>query len=121
MQNPRNLRVAVAAEDLAEAVYTFTRAFPSAERFGLTAQMRRAAVSIGSNIFEGCGRQSNKSLVAFLYIAQGSASELEFQLGLARRLGMGAEIAGADVESKLDHVRRMLSRLIRHLERTPIT
>ena len=80
MQNPDNLRVSRDAEDLADRIYDFTAAFPRDERFGLTAQMRRAAVSIGSNIFEGCSRQSNKSLVAYLYHAHGSAGELVFQM-----------------------------------------
>ena len=69
MQNPANLRVAHAAEELADLVYDFTATFPSEERYGLTVQMRRAVVSVGSNIYEGCSRQTNKSLVAFLYIA----------------------------------------------------
>lgn len=57
------------AEDLALAVYDYTAEFPRDERYGLISQMRRAAVSIGSNIFEGCSRQTDKSFVAYLYRA----------------------------------------------------
>ena len=67
-------------------VYTATRNFPQAESFGLTTQLRRAAVSIPSNIAEGTSRNSNKEFVRFLEIALGSAFELETQLILAKRL-----------------------------------
>src|SRR5437868_3318093 len=89
MQNPDNLRVSRAAEDLADLVYDFTAAFPIDERFGLRAQMRRAAVSAGSNIYEGCGRQSNKALLPFLYYSHGSAGELAFQTRLTARRKFG--------------------------------
>jgi len=82
MQNPDNLRVSRASEDLADLIYDFTDAFPRDERFGLTSQMRRAAVSVGSNIYEGCSRQTDKGLVAFLYVSHGSAGELLFQTRL---------------------------------------
>jgi four helix bundle protein len=69
MQDTNNLRVAHQARQLGVAVYRLTAEYPSSERFGLTAQMRRAAVSIGSNIAEGCGRRTNREFVPFLYIA----------------------------------------------------
>ncbi len=77
MQNPDNLQVTRKARELAVETYRCTASFPRDERFGLTAQMRRAAVSIGSNISEGCGRGGNRELVAFLHYALGSASELD--------------------------------------------
>jgi four helix bundle protein len=65
MQDPKNLAVSGRAIELALAVYRLTRQFPADERFGLSAQMRRAAVSVGSNIAEGCGRWSNRELLQF--------------------------------------------------------
>jgi len=82
-----DLKVWQQAMDLARLVYTISRDFPAGERFGLTSQVRRAAVSVPSNIAEGCARGSQRELVQFLYIARGSLSELETQLQLADDLG----------------------------------
>jgi four helix bundle protein len=86
MQSPTRLRVFHEAEELAVLVYCLTRNMPSDERYGLVQQMRRAGVSVVSNIAEGCGRGGNRELVRFRSIALGSATELECQLRLARRL-----------------------------------
>ena len=112
MQSAKNLHVYAKALELAKAVYLITGSFPGEERFGLTSQMRRAAVSIGSNIAEGCGRRGDKELMGYLHIALGSASELEFQCELAIEL---AYVGPDDVTALLGHVvamKRMLSRLI---------
>src|SRR5689334_17972112 len=82
-QSAGNLRVTAHARSLAADIYRLTAIFPVSERYGLTARMRRAAVSIGSNISEGCGRTGDRELVRFLHIALGSASELEFQLQIS--------------------------------------
>ena len=112
MQSAKNLHVYGKALELAKLVYATTAAFPQHERFGLTSQMRRAAVSIGSNIAEGCGRRGDKELVGYLHIALGSASELEFQLELASALEyLGARDA-TRVQGTIEAVKRMLSRLI---------
>ena len=116
MQNPDNLRVSRAADDLADLVYDFSAAFPVDERFGLTAQMRRAAVSVGSNIYEGCGRQSNKALLPFLYYSHGSAAELVFQTRLATRRKYGDVKLARELTRRLVAFRRALSRLIRYHE-----
>jgi four helix bundle protein len=113
MQNAANLRVTGEARTLAVAVYRATTRFPAAERFGLTAQMRRAAVSVGSNIAEGCGRFGNRELVQFLQIALGSASELEFQAQIARDLTFLSEDTDGPLLDQIDHVKRMLARLIK--------
>jgi four helix bundle protein len=83
----KNLEVWKAALALAEATYRMTRAFPSEERFGLAAQMRRAAVSVLSNISEGAARRTRAEYVHFLHIARGSLAELDAQLALVSRLG----------------------------------
>ena len=101
VQSAKNLHVYGKALELAKLVYATTAAFPIHERLGLTSQMCRAAVSIGSNIAEGCGRRGDRELVAYLYIAMGSASELEFQLELA-----------VEPDYLTQEVKRMLSRLI---------
>jgi four helix bundle protein len=77
------------AMELSKAVYQVTRSFPPDERFGLTNQLRRAAVSVPSNIAEGRGRLSQREFLQFLGIARGSALEVETQLELAMTLGFG--------------------------------
>ena len=72
---------------MATQIYNMTETYPNAERFGLVQQMRRAAVSISSNIAEGAGRGSSKELARFLRVAVGSLCELESQVELSRRLG----------------------------------
>jgi len=119
MQPTTNLRVAEQATKLAVAVYRMTSTFPKEERFGLTAQMRRAAVSVGSNIAEGCGRRGNRELLQFLYVASGSASELAFQLQLACALGFGEETTVDATRTELLSLQRMLNRLTQHLANRP--
>lgn len=103
----RDLRVWVAAMDLAEAVYLTTAAFPRSERFGLTAQIRRAAVSVPSNIAEGQVRDSGPEFLRFLAIAAGSLAEVRTQLVLAARLQYTDETH----ESQIDELARQLSAL----------
>jgi four helix bundle protein len=112
MQNPNKLRVSGSALELAVAVYRLTDQFPTQERFGLTAQMRDAAVSIGSNIAEGCGRSGRRELLQFLQISYSSAAELAFQLSIATELRFGNASEREAVVELTDHVQRMLNRLI---------
>jgi four helix bundle protein len=111
MRGPRKLLVLQQSRALAGAVYRLTAAFPPSERFGLTAQMRRSAVAIGSNIAEGCGRQGNREFLHSLYLARGEASELGFQADLAEDLGFAEPGATKAVLDSIDHVQRMLNRL----------
>ena len=73
--------------DFVELIYKITGEFPENEKFGLTSQLRRASISIPSNLAEGAGRKSTKEFIQFLYIALGSSSEIETQLEIAMRLG----------------------------------
>ncbi len=113
MQSAKNLHVYAKALELAKVVYRITTAFPGEERFGLTSQMRRAGVSIGSNIAEGCGRRGDKELLGYLHIALGSASELEFQCELAIELGYVRSDDLGQLLGQVVAVKRMLSRLIK--------
>jgi four helix bundle protein len=119
MQNTKNLRVVEHAERLALVVYRLTAAFPREERFGLAQQMRRAAVSIGSNIAEGCGRRGNRELLNYLYIAMASASELAYQLSLSEKLAFGIDADRSEAVAELERVQRMLNRLTAFLRAQP--
>ena len=106
VQDFRKLKVWERSHDLALAVYAATAAFPKEEQFGLTSQIRRSASSVPSNIAEGCGRDGNSEFRRFLFIALGSANELEYQLLLARDLGFiplddHERLAAATVEVKM--------------------
>jgi four helix bundle protein len=117
MQDTKNLIVAQQARKVARVIYLLTADYPPPERFGLTSQMRRAAVSVGSNIAEGCGRRGVRELTAFLYIAMGSASELEFQCELALELAFGDAERTTLALAEIQRLKRMLAKLIAALRR----
>ena len=101
--------------DLARSVYRSTSAMPDAERFGLTNQMRRASVSVPSNIAEGYARQSRADYIKFLRISRGSLAELLTQMELATSLGMIRP--DEQVNALLNETDRVLQGLIRSLEK----
>jgi four helix bundle protein len=103
--------------DLVELSYRLTKAFPRDELFGLTSQIRRASVSIPSNIAEGYGRDQTGGYVQFLKVAQGSLKELETQLLLALRLELVAADRASLTLGKCEEVGKMLRALIRSLQR----
>ncbi len=96
------------AVDLVVRLYALTTSFPKEERFGLTSQIRRAAVSVPANIAEGAGRQSDKEFLYFLSNAQGSASELATEILIARELGYLSQRDYAEANDELGHIGRML-------------
>jgi len=98
-------------------IYRTTETFPKDEKFGLTSQLRRAAVSIPANIAEGAGRQSPKEFAHFLSNAQGSASEVETELLIAYHLGYLVESRYQALRSLLDDIGRMITGLSRHVKR----
>ena len=98
--------------DLVVQVYEMTRALPEDERFGLTSQMRRSAVSIPSNIAEGFGRESSGDFGRFLRMAQGSLKELETQCLVSQRLTLLADRDTASTLETCDEIGRMLRGLI---------
>lgn len=91
MRDHKKLRAFELADEVALMTYNCTVDFPKHELFGLTSQMRRAAVSVPSNIVEGCSRDSQADFVRFRGIAFGSVRELEYQITLAQRLGYLSE------------------------------
>jgi four helix bundle protein len=103
------------ATELAISVYRLTALFPDAERFGLTNQMRRAAVSVSSNIAEGTGRATSGEFLQFLGIARGSNFELESQFVIARGLNFGTLPTLEQAEKLCDEVGRLLSLLSKSL------
>ncbi|MDD7079750.1 MAG: four helix bundle protein [Prevotella sp.] len=98
--------------DLAVDVYCITKNFPKSEEFGLTSQMRRAVVSIPSNIAEGYGRGSRNELRHFLEVSSGSASELETQLLICQRVGLEKSDAIDELCDRVKKILKMLSSLI---------
>ena len=115
MQDFRNLRVWRRAHEFSLSVYRQTEKFPGEERFGLVSQLRRAVVSIESNIAEGCGRDSDPDFARFLRMAMGSAFEAECQLLLARDLEFLTDTEHDDLASTIGEVKRMLKSLISKL------
>ena len=111
----RDLRVWQEGMDLVEAVYTATLSFPSDERFGLTSQLRRAVVSVPSNIAEGWGRGSTGEYKQFLRYARASLREVETQWLIAGRLGLLSPEAVASLEQRADRLGRQLLALMRAL------
>ena len=118
MGDYRNLELWNRAHQLALAMYRVTANFPVAERHGLTAQMRRAAISIPMNIAEGCGRNTGPELRRFLRICLGSASELEYQVLLCHTLGYLDHSTANDLAQEVDEIKQMLAGLIHRVDRT---
>ena len=115
MQDFRDLKVWHKARALSRKVYEATRTYPRDELFGLTSQMRRAVISIGANIAEGCGRDGDAELKRFLQIAMGSASEMEHHIILSHDLEfLEAPVYQALVQD-VTELKRMLAALIRSL------
>ena len=113
MRPHRKLDVWNEAMDLVVVLYEITGAFPKTETYALADQLRRAAVSIPSNIAEGAARQTKKEFVQFLHIARGSASEIDTQLEVAHRLNYIGDEVKSEVNARLDAIGRMLTGLIR--------
>ena len=119
MQGYRDLLVWQKAMGLAEGTYRLTRRFPGEEKFGLTSQARRAAVSVPANIAEGYGRGTRPAYVSFVRIAQGSLKELETHLILAERVGLCVAADTHDLLADADEIGRMLRGLIAKLSPKP--
>ena len=118
MASYRDLKVWQLGVDIALEVYRITSDFPKSEQYGLTSQLRRAAVSIASNIAEGHARRTQKELQRFLSIAKGSLAELETQLIIARELGFADGKSMENLFAMADNESKMLSGLMRSIKDT---
>jgi four helix bundle protein len=110
----QDLRAWQAAMALVKEIYAVTSSFPKEEIYGLTSQMRRAAVSVPSNIAEGAARSGTREFVQFLTVARGSLSELETQLHICRELGYVHDTC--KLESVIEELFRIISGLIESLK-----
>jgi len=117
MRDHHKLRAFHLADALALGTYQATASFPREEQFGLTAQMRRAAVSTTSNIVEGCARRSEADYLHFLNVAYGSAREIEYQASLAHRLGYLPKAAHDRLNAACVETAKVLNGLICALRR----
>ena len=120
MRDFRELAVWQKAHRLVLEVYRTTRSFPPEERYGLTAQFRRSAASIPTNIAEGCRRDGERELARFLSIAAGSASETEYHILLALDLEYLPSGAHHHLQSLVVEVKKMLTALHRKLTADPV-
>lgn len=111
MHNYKNLKVWIKAVELSTTVYSVTENFPAHERFGLTSQLRRASVSIASNIAVGAGRASDNEFSHFLSIANGSCYEMATQLIISKNLNYLSEQSYSDFDDKISEVQKMIYRL----------
>ena len=116
MKDFRALRVWESAHQLTLEIYRTTSQFPREELYGLTSQMRRCSTSIAANIAEGCGKKGNNEFQRFLGIASGSASELDYELLLARDLRYLSEQTYISLYEDLSRVRKMMSALLKKVD-----
>lgn len=115
MHNYKNLNVWQKAVELSTSIYSLTGDFPHEERYGLISQMRRASISIASNIAEGAGRNSSKEFNQLLSIAYGSCYELSTQLLIAKNLQFFSDSDYVEIDEKITEIQKMIYRLKENL------
>jgi four helix bundle protein len=115
MKDFKNLKVWSKSHKLTLKIYGITRTFPVEEIYGLKSQMRRASVSIPTNIAEGCGRNSDAELARFLEIAMGSASELEYLVLLSKDLNLFDNKLYNPLTAEITEIKQMFASLIKKL------
>ena len=118
MRNFRQLDVWEKSHQLTIDIYRLTSSFPKAEQYGLSSQLQRASASVGANLAEGCGRDSDVDFRRFVHIACGSACEVECHLLLARDLGLIGDADHHTLDKRINEVKRMLTGLSRYLGST---
>jgi four helix bundle protein len=115
IKNFKDLKIWQKGVGLAKEVYLITDDFPSKETYGIVSQMRRAAVSVSSNIAEGFMRKHNKEYKQFLYIALGSLAELETQIILSEKLNFLENNKSNSIKTNIDELNKMITGLIKCL------
>ncbi len=115
MRDHTKLRAFELADELVLLIYKETKSFPKEEKFGLTSQLRRAIISVASNIVEGCARESQTEYHRFLEIAFGSLKESHYQFGLAIKLGYLEETKTEELETKFIEAEKVLGALLRKM------
>ena len=116
MQEFRNLKVWQKSHQLTLKVYQLTQLFPVEERYGLTSQIRRASISIPTNIAEGCGREGSKELSRFLQIALGSAMEVEYLILFCRDIKLCSAEIYDSLQQEVSEIKKMLTSFIKKLK-----
>lgn len=116
MQDFKELNVWKLAFDLNKEIYRITAKFPKEELYALTQQLKRASVSVSSNIAEGCGKRTNRDFISFLYNAMGSLKEIENQLLIARDLNYLAQSKFIELDERLDELGRKLTKFIQYIQ-----
>jgi len=116
VQDFRNLKIWQKSHELTRAVCQASRGFPSAEAYGLTSQIRRAATSISANIAKGCGRGSDADFGRFVQMAMGSASEVQYLLLLARDLSYLGNGNYSTIEAMTVEVKKMLAAFLKRID-----
>jgi len=113
MWNFRNILAWKKAIELSKVIYDVTKGFPDDEKYGLVSQIRRAIVSVSSNIAEGCGRRTSRDFVGFMYNAIGSAKEVESELFVAEKLGYVGMGVVENLVDEIEEIGRMLIGMIK--------
>ncbi|NVJ87501.1 MAG: four helix bundle protein [Algoriphagus sp.] len=116
MHNFKELKVWQKSVDVAVKIYSVTKSYPNEEKFGLISQMRRAGVSIPSNIAEGCAKTSNKSFVNSLEVSLGESFELETQMIISERIGILDNTTARELESDISEIQKMIMGLKSSIE-----
>lgn len=117
MHNLKELKIWTKAIALSKNIYEITKVFPKEEQFGLTIQLRRAVVSVASNIAEGAGRNSDKELIQFLSIAYGSLFEVQTQVVIAQELNFINEAIAVETLNKIDELQKMTFQFRKNIKR----
>jgi four helix bundle protein len=117
MKDFRNLKVWEKSHEITLTIYKETKKFPKDELYGLVSQLRRAVISIPTNIAEGCGKNTNKEFANYLQISMGSASETEYLVFLCSKLGYISENIESELIGNITEIKKMLASLLKTIRK----